>query len=61
MKGMKRATRCKRSPRTLGELVTVAFDNAPTPNAAIALMDELWRTRAVRFRGDIEQLRILIG
>ena len=42
------------APRTFGELVTWAFDVAPSSGAAVELVEQLLQKRKVRFSGNIK-------
>lgn len=49
MRKMRKSVNGIRSPRTLGELVTLAFDVSPNRTAAVKLVGQLIRGRIVHF------------
>ncbi len=51
MRKMRRTAGGVRRPRTLGELVTLAFDVSPTRVAAVKLVDQWIREHGVHFGG----------
>ena len=53
MRKMRKMANGVRSPRTLGELVTLAFDLSPNRAAAVKLVGQLIRGRIVHFGGSV--------